>query len=211
MLKTLGKHMDQFLNIATSWPIAILTLPLCLLIVWWMISLIGIFDFDTDIGVDANIGPLVYAGIGKVPLKIGLSIWVISSWLIAYMLVGAFPFLVPAEEANPMAYLSGFASIALSLVVAMPITKLIIKPLIPLFSIKEGIKNTDLIGCGGIVISPYISEKYGDVEVLAENGHRIRISAVTYTQEPFQKGDKIVVVSFEEDLNKYVVTKTNEI
>lgn len=202
--------MESFLAFATGWPVGILSLPLCLLAIWWAVSLLGVVDFDPefDVDIETGSGPLVWAGIGQVPLKVGLTVWFVFSWIVVCMLAAYVSPILPLAKDNLIMQIIEGSYAFIALAVTMPATKIAVKPLIPIFAIKEGPKNSDMVGCEGVVVSPEITETYGDVEVKAENGHRARISAVTYTNESFQKGDKVVVVSFEEDKQKYIVTKT---
>jgi hypothetical protein len=201
--------MDNFIQFATTYPVGILSLPICLLAFYWSLSLLGLVDLDFDFDLDFDTGPFSFAGLGQVPLAVGLTIWFTFSWIILSACVFYVSPIVPLDRENYLMIGLELLYVPISLVMTMPLTKWCAGKLSPIFKITEGVKNHELVGCKGIVISPSINDQFGDVEVTKEGGYKMRIKAVTHIEESFEKGDKIIVVDYNEDESQYIVTKSN--
>ena len=200
---------SQFAAFATTYPVAILSAPICLLVFYWFLALLGLFEVDADFDLDFDSGFLSYAGLSQVPLALGLTIWFVLAWIVLTTCVYYIsPLLIMDRDSILMVAIEA-AYVLTSLVVTMPITKWCSSKLAPLFKIKEGVKNNELVGSKGIVISTEITDKYGEVEVTTGEGFKMRISALTHINESFEKGDRVTVVDFNEENEQYIVTKSN--
>ena len=125
--------MDTFFAIAFSFPTVIFSVLLCVAIVYWLISLVGLGDIEADGDIDASgdfSGLMVTLGLQGVPLPLVLTLLFLIAWLASYfaeLLLGA---LVPDGFLHA---LFGLAIIAGALVMSVLVTAVVIRPLRPLF------------------------------------------------------------------------------
>lgn len=203
------ENFSEFAAFATTFPVGILSLPICLLTFYWFLSFLGLVDLDFDFDLELESGFLSFAGLGQVPLAVGLTIWFTLSWIVLSALVFYVSPILLMDRSNYLMIAIELAYFISSLVITMPLTKWCARKLSPLFKIEEGLKNRELVGNNGVVISTGINAEYGEVEVTAEGGFKMRVDAVTHIEESFEKGDKVIVADFNEEKSKYIVTKSN--
>jgi membrane protein implicated in regulation of membrane protease activity len=62
-----------------------------------------------------------------------------------------------------------------------------------------------LVGRRGMVISPFVDQAYGMVHLRDAGGTLISVFAVTNAAEPIQRGDEVLLLSYDEAQKRYVV------
>lgn len=200
--------MDNFLILATGWPLGLISAPICIMIFWWLLSAIGLFDFDLDFDIESISGPLVWANFNEVPLKVGLTVWLLTAWVVAVLFKFTVSPLISFDDDNIFKMIVEGSYIILSFGIALVPTKYICLKLSPAFQIQQGMSSSDIVGKEGVVISSTITDTYGEIDVFAENGFRVRVSAISFSSELFKKGDKVIVADID-DKNKAIVAKFN--
>ncbi|MCF6194998.1 MAG: hypothetical protein L3J46_11765, partial [Kangiellaceae bacterium] len=135
--------MDAFLLNITSFPTAIFTTGLVVVVGYWMIALVGLFDLDlfaidVDLDLDADAsnvgmvaGLLTTLGLSGVPLTIVISLLVLNGWFICYfaiLLIPIFP-----DFAWLIQLLLNIGIAMFCFMVAIPITAFMIRPLKGIF------------------------------------------------------------------------------
>lgn len=158
----LAGWMEEFLQISLSFPTVVFTAILLVLGLYWFLVILGAidldfldFDFDLDVDVDVDVdvdldvdvdvgagvegfatgfvaGVAAALGIGRVPVTVILSFLMLSAWLISFAAVF---YLTPL--------IGGWSALAAvvfgvgSLIVALPVTMGLMRPLVRFFDTGE--------------------------------------------------------------------------
>lgn len=192
------------------------TIPFGFLCVYWVLSIIGLFDVDLgldgDLDIDGDIGGL--SGGLKSLLNFvnatDVPIMLILTFISGLGLVANVAFNTSLNP-NGTPWI-GVGFIVASLVLAAVITRYVTKPLKPLFNLMN--QNDEdkiaIIGRIGEVKSLTLDNKFGQVEVPHENNAPALLNCRLpdhYT--PLKKGDKVLVTE-EGPEGKYFLVRPAE-
>ncbi|MGJ8634564.1 MAG: hypothetical protein ACSHX7_11670 [Luteolibacter sp.] len=204
---------SQFLIVIELWEQALLpyNLPLTVLlgavVVFWLLSILGVmdidafdFDFDADVegdvsGVPAAMMRVVNAGL--VPLTIVLSVLVLLMWMASMVLNFYF---------NPgQSWLLAIGFFFASFFIGVIGTKILTQPLVPLMKrLKEGEDIAPVIGQIGVVRSIEMDSTYGQVEVEREDGAPAILNAKLGEDSPaIPRGTQVAILSMDEKTGVY--------
>ncbi len=143
---------------------------------------------------------LAFIGIGKTPLLVVLLILFASIALLGWLfngvlgaVFGGFPGLL-IFFTGPTALISGA-------LLTSRVTRFIGKTLPPIHTTAT--RALALVGMTGVVISPYIDEKYGMVHLRDQGGTLISIFAVTDETPPIPRGEKVLLVAYQSAERRY--------
>ncbi len=214
--------MDAFLLNISSYPTIIFSVGLVVICGFWLLSLIGLFDADAfDVGIDLEIetdldvsqvggvaGLLTTLGLTGVPITVVLSLLILNSWFICYFassLVPNFPELISLIQ---FAINTGIA--VLSLMLAIPITATMIKPLKGLFKrIHQEPLRVSLLGSLCKIRSSRADNTFGQAE--AEHyGASLIVKVKTSGDLTLKTGDVAVIIEHDETDNSYLVVTQEE-
>ena len=185
--------------------------------IYWLLALLGTIDMDaldidldldSDADVDADVGNaggglftsfLKFVNATDVPLMIVVTFLSLGMWFSS--LVGVY-ILRPSDNwlLALVIWLTGFI---LSCVVVAVITK----PLIPVFkAFKKGEDDEEpIIGRESEVVTAHLTDQFGQVRVFRQHGATALINCkLTEGHKPLSKGDKVVVISREEESGVYI-------
>ena len=182
--------MSSLFAALTSFPAVVYTVLLGVVLVYWLLAIIGLVDFeagaDMDIGADAadagdagDGGPeglsglaawLVAFGLNGVPFSIVVSLLALVGWFLTGMASLTLLPLVP--DALRWAAGAGvlLAAAALSIVIAAQL----VRPMRGLFVTHRAISNAALVGQVCKVLTGVVDERQGRAEV-AQRGAGINI------------------------------------
>lgn len=206
--------MDRFIDAALSYPTAIFTVLLLLVLVYWLLALVGFVDFESS-GLDLEVelqadgdpgelstlaGYAVAMGLHGVPFSIVVSILVLLSWTLC-CLAGQW---VLVGMSGLMLGVSGTVILFLSLAASIPLTALLIRPMRGLFVIHHAIGNASLVGQTCVVLSQRVDERFGRAAV-AQQGTHIQIRVWMQPPQTLVKGDKAQIVAYDESTRHYLV------
>jgi hypothetical protein len=91
-----------------------------------------------------------------------------------------------------------------ALVIALPIVALIIRPIAPVFAIKEGKSNADYIGHACTVTTGSVDEQFGQATI--EDGGTVLIIAVRCDRPGrLARGDRALIIEFDRERQAYLV------
>jgi membrane protein implicated in regulation of membrane protease activity len=62
-----------------------------------------------------------------------------------------------------------------------------------------------LVGRRGVVVSPFIDEKYGLVRLRDVGGTLLSVFAIIQSGEPIKRGSEVVLVAYDPTLKRYTV------
>jgi hypothetical protein len=187
-----------------------LTILLGLVVLFWIVTLVGMIDMDSadaDLDVDGDVDGLgdVPAALlrlvnaGSVPVTVVLSILVLAMWTASLTLNYYF---------NPGHGM--WLSLALflaALVLGLIATKILTQPLVPLMRrLKEAENAAPVLGEVGVVHSIRIDSEYGQVEVQRPDGAPALLNARLGPEaEPAPRGTHVAIVSMDESTGVYLV------
>lgn len=200
--------MDTFFAVAFSFPTAVFSVLLCVAIIYWLISLSGLGDVDTDGDIDASgdfSGLMVTLGLQGVPLPLVLTLLFLIGWLTSYFIDLLFGSLVPSGLLH---WLYGIAVVLVAFVVSVLATSVAVRPLRPLFRraylppIQKRITGTSCV-----VISSSVSETSGRAEATIDGAHLV---LQVRSQTPLSHRDKAVLIEHVPDNNTWWVVPESE-
>lgn len=206
--------------------LAIYNLPLTALLgmvlLYWMMVMIGMLDFDTDLfdfgegGADAadmsvdhpsSMGGAMmttgrFLGFSQVPMAIWGSFFALFLWVLAVYLNHRFNG-VPGDRDVMTAVWLLAPGIAGSLL----LTKLVTLPLARLFAAMSGAaaENQDVLGQLGVVTTTVLDDRHGQVEVKCDGVPALINARLQADGEPLRKGDSVRVAMASADGHFYYV------
>lgn len=212
--------MIGFLDAATSFPSVIYTVLLGVVLVYWLLSLIGIVDIDsgpvieaelhTDADVD-EIGDLasylVGLGLNGVPFSVVLSLLVLVSWTVTCL---AAMWLLPLVPTSLLRGIAGLAVMLVALALAIPVTARLIRPLRGLFVTHTAISNAALVGQECKVLTATVDEKFGRAEV-ATRGASVNIRVWAETPNTLGKGAIARILDYDTAGARYLIVAEERI
>ncbi len=215
--------MSEFWAITNSFPTAIYTTINLVLIGYWLLVALGLFDFeffDIDIDIDPDIdldsgttqltgfaGFLATFGLTGVPVTIVFTILMFVSWTLSYFLVllGLF------WTTNALIlWVAGSIILIISFLFSLPITAQIIKPLRKLFrQLYGGSGAKILLGKPCIIRSSRVDLNFGEALCDME-GASLIINVRAEEKYQFKKGDSARIIEHDKEKNTYFIISEEE-
>lgn len=211
-----------FYDVITSFPTAIPSVLLLVVLIYWIMAVIGLVDIDAlDAGhLDAGghidlhhsasgahesgllASTVLSLGITGVPLSIVISIIVLVTWVLSYLcqryLLMAMPDILRW----------GFGSLALaaSFVGSLPIGVIMLRPLRGAFVVHSALNNENLVGKTCRILTMEVSAKFGQAFV-KDNGSGYTVKV--WSQEPnaMHKGSEAVLVAYDRSTQRFEVAE----
>ena len=149
---------------------------------------------DADADVDGG-GLWHGLGLGDVPVTISVSLIATLSW-VGSLLV--------------MHYIAGTAGwqraivLVVAIAVALPIAALLVRPLAPVFAVKEAKSNADYIGHGCTITTGSVDDNFGQATV-EDGGTVLVIQVRCELKGKLARGDKALIIEFDQGRQAYVV------
>jgi membrane protein implicated in regulation of membrane protease activity len=203
--------MDNFLEYIFSFPIIAFTIPLMIMIVFWIFALFGTIDIeilDPDIETESTDGAassfLEALGLDGVPLTVAVTLVAIYGFVFVYL---AKKFINPLFDGILAATASGFVITIFALILAIPFAAYTSKPLRRVFVTHEAIEKSDLIGTYCIVTTQTVTETFGQAR--ADDG--MIYSVRTTPDQQIAGGSRIVLIDFNKDDDTYIVVTEAEL
>jgi len=214
--------MDEFLVNISSFPTAIYTTLLVVVVGYWLLALTGTFDLDAfDVGVDIDVevdgdigglgrvaGLLTTLGLTGVPITVVISLLFLNAWIICYfasLLIPALPQIIS------LIHLLIDISIAIvSFMISILVTATMIKPLRGLFrKINQAPKSVSLLGATCRIRSSRADHDFGEAECLHE-GASLIVKVRTNGDQEFTTGDSVVLVEHNAENDFFNIVSEEE-
>ncbi|WP_444996156.1 hypothetical protein [Aliikangiella sp. IMCC44359] len=220
--------METFLINISSFPTIIYSIALVVAIGYWLLVLLGLFDFDLididadteiDVGVDIDVdtdinqagtvaGFLTTLGLTGVPITVVISLLLLNGWFICYFiseLIPQFPNIIKLLQV-----LIQVGVVIISFMLALPVTAAIIKPLRPLFrKINQEPISTSLIGRTCRIRSSRVDTEFGEAECL-HHGASLIIKVRTLGDTKLITGDLAIPIEYSAENGTYFVVPEKE-
>ena len=213
----------------TSFPTAVPTVLLVILLIYWSLSIIGLVDLGDNLeihhghdvdggGHDAHDGSqpdgdtaelhtlagyLVAMGLGGVPLSIVASLLVFFTWLFCALLQQYVLVLVPGD-ALKMGL--GVGILMLSAGLSIPVAVQLVRPLRKLFVKHHARANASLVGLSCKVLTQTVDEKFGRAEV-KDTGVGLNIRVWAVSPNNLAKNAEAIILSYDEKNNQYEISE----
>jgi len=163
-------------------------------------------DHDSDMNQDSLSGFswLAFIGIGKAPLMVVLLIVLMSTGLLGWFLNGL---AVGMLGVFPGLLLLGtfLLSLVIGSMITSRVTRFIGRALPPIST--TAIRAQALVGRPGIVISPFVDDRYGMVHLRDDGGTLISLFAITEDEQPIARGTSVILLSYNAAQRLYLVTR----
>jgi hypothetical protein len=150
---------------------------------------------DLDADIDADGGVWHGLGLGDVPVTISVSLITLVAWCGSLLAMH--------HVAGTAAWWS-VVVLVLAVVIALPVAALLIRPIAPVFTVKEGKSNADYIGHACTITTGRVDDGFGQATI--EDGGTVLIIAVR-CDEPgvLGRGDKALILEFDRERQAYRV------
>lgn len=187
--------MRDFVVAALSFPAALFSFLLVVVVVYWLLVAIGVSDVDSLDGVDgAGAGTIAGLGLGGVPISVALSLVITLSWfgcLVGTVLVGGSGF------SRPVLALLSFGTLVVAVLLALLVTRLIVVPLRGLFPDTAGPSRTAFVGRLCVVRTGRVDETFGQAEVTAADGSSAIVQVRQAGGAPLRAGGTAVIHDYD--------------
>lgn len=205
--------MDLMLDIISRFPTAVYTVPLAVCLIFWLLTLLGIFDmdvFDIDMegatdGLSGLTGLLTTFGLSGVPLTLSLSILFFIAW-VSCLVSGVW--LQPMLPEGNISLLVNSAILCITFILSVFLTGRIVKPLSPLFVTHEAPSNQSLVAQTCEITSMTVDEHFGQAK-LEDGGAGLIISVRALETNTLTKGHKAMIYDYDAEKNIYFISTQN--
>lgn len=205
--------MDSWLHAVASYPTAVLTTGMVVLITYWLLALMGWVDFESS-GVDLELemdtdpgdlstlaGYVMALGLNGVPFSIAVSLVVFTAWMICTLIAQLLMPLVPTEV---LSWLVGALILLASIAVSLPIVVRIIRPMRPLFVVHNATRNAGLVGKTCRIVSEKADHTFGRAEVQMP-GATPQVKVRLPEGSVLSKGATAIVLEYDEAAGTYLI------
>ncbi len=206
-------------QILTSFPTAIPTVLLVILLVYWGLAVAGVFEIGENIELDTGpdfdaghashestdlhtlAGYLVALGMGGVPFSIVATLLVFFTWLPTALL---HQYVIAALPGGMLRVLAGVAALFGSVGIAIVMSARVVKPMRPLFVKHHAASNRSLVGQACTIVTMTVDEKFGRAEV-ATSGASLNVRVWAHTPNTLTKNAVAIIVAYDEAKQQYEV------
>lgn len=154
---------------------------------------------DADGDVDGG-GLWHVLGLGDVPVTISVSLITVLAW-------------VGSLLATHYLGIGGWLTVVVlvvALVIALPIAALLIRPLAPVFAVREGKTNADYIGHVCTVTTGRVDNGFGQA-IVEDGGTVLDIAVRCDPPGQLTRGDKALIIEFDRERQAYIVEPSNDV
>jgi len=212
--------MISFQEAALGFPTAIYTTLLGVVVVYWVLALIGIVDFEStnlevhhDLQPDAHVDEvsdlasyLVALGLNGVPFSVVFTLLTVFAWTVTCL---AAMWVLPLVPTTLLRSLAGLGVLLGGLGLALPLTARTIRPMRGLFVTHTAMSNAALVGQACLVVSTSVDESFGRAEV-ATRGASLSIRVWAATPNSLGKGARARILEYDEAGSRYLIVAEEE-
>jgi len=211
-----SKNMDPFYNIFLSFPTVIFSLLIVLCILFCLVAVLGVVDFDIlnfdlpeadNLNVDNLTNAHVLAslmmklGLVGIPAPIILFSMSLIGWLASFILC-YYTFKIFPE--GILRFVCGVVILFSVSFFSAYITGLILRPFKKFFETANQEVQKEIIGHLGVVRTSKVNDKFGEATV-EDGGAGLIVKVRSYKHEEFSRGDRIILLDYLPQENVYRV------
>ncbi|WP_443190412.1 hypothetical protein [Pseudomonas indica] len=209
--------MDIFLRTVLSFPTVLFSFLLCLAIVYWLIVSLGFVEVDLlDVEADSVLegsgqteglaGLLSKLRLSGVPVTLVLTLLSFFAWFICYF---AELWVLSPLPLGVLRYPLGLIVALVALMLAVPISAAICRPLRPLFHKLEATTRKSVLGQTAVVRSGRVTPQHGEA-TLEDGGAGLILRVRADEARGFKRGDRVVLLEYLEAEHAYRVITEDE-
>jgi hypothetical protein len=213
--------VDTFLTIATSFPTAIYSVLMIVVVAHWLFAALGILEIDTvdgllpdEFGGDgadgaepSGIGGLLMKfGLHGVPVMVIVTIIAIVGWTFTYFLD---LHVLSRLSLGAFGVLADIGALIGGLLLSIPIARIVLAPVRRLLRHNEPVTQRPLLGRYAEVRSPEITQHHGTAWV-EDGGAGLILQVRCETPGLFVRGDRVVLIEYIDEDNAYRVISGEE-
>jgi hypothetical protein len=205
----------SLLAAATAFPTALYTVLLGVVLVYWLLAIIGMVDFessgidlDIETHADASVDELgtiasyvVAFGLHGVPFSIVVSLLVLVGWTLSFLAGVTLLTWVPTDI---LKWLVGVVVLLVAFALSIVITARLVRPLRGLFVHHTAQSNASLVGQTCRVLTGMVDERQGRAEV-AQRGASINIRVWSPSPNSLKRGDAALITEYDPGTHRYLV------
>ncbi|MFB9243506.1 ubiquinone biosynthesis protein [Massilia antarctica] len=208
-------------QLLSSFPTAIPTVLLAVLLVYWVMSIIGLAGMGDSVEVHTDVahgahdlhdlhdlpdfhtlaGYLVALGLGGVPLSVVASVLVFCTWLSTALL---HQYLLAWLPTAALRTLAGVAVLLFSSGLSIPIAARVLKPLRGLFVKHAARTNDSLVGLDCRITTGSVDRGFGRADV-DSRGASINIRVWAAVPNALARGGRAIIVAYDPATGHYEV------
>jgi hypothetical protein len=206
--------MGNFIDAAFGYPTAIYTALLGVVLIYWVLAIVGLVDFEAS-GLDieiqhadgdaGDIGTLasyvVAMGLNGVPFSIVVSLIVLVSWTVSCL---AGMWVLPRVPTMLLNIVAATAVLLMSFAMSIVVTARLVRPMRALFVTHAALANASLVGQSCKVLTGTVDEKVGRAEV-QQRGAGINIRVWARTPNAFAKGSTARITDYDAGSGRYLI------
>ena len=212
--------MNELIEASLRFPTVVFTIGLGIVLVYWLFVLLGALDIDLLGGADAGDavtggakggaealkgggggdaeGLFSKLGLGVVPVTITVSLVMLVGWVGSLLIMNQTSASWAAMVVLPGMLISGIL-----------VTSVLVRPLAPVFAIKEGKSNRDYVGHTCTISTGHVDDTFGQATV--EDGGTVLIIPVRCDRTgKLSRGDKALIIDFDDARQAYLVEPTTD-
>jgi len=199
--------MSEFLDAATTPVALVFAVPLVISLVLWMVSIVGVFDFDAD-GSDGLVdGALESLGLAGVPPLVVFTIVSLIGWFVA--VVAALFVLDPLTGVSLL--LASFVVVGAASAAALFIGSRIARPLGALMITATAPSGAELVGHGATVRSGKVDASFGYADAVWDDGNITRVDIRDSHELGLTSGDRIRLMDWNAEAGTYKVKREKDL
>lgn len=200
-------------QILSSFPTAVPTALLGVLMVYWLLTIIGVVDMGDsldlevdgghtdDTGLDTLAGYLVALGLGGVPLSIVATLLVFFTWLGTVLL---HRYVIAALPTGTLQVLAGMAALLLTAALSIVLSARVLKPMRGMF-VKHGARsNRSLVGLSCRIVTQSVDAGFGRAEV-SDQGASLNIRVWAQAPNQLTRNSQAIIIDYDETKQQYEV------
>jgi hypothetical protein len=215
--------VNQLLDASVQFPTVVFTIGLGICLVYWVFVLLGALDIDLfgdavggakggaeglkGIKVDHDVdggGFWHSLGLATVPITISVSVIMLVCW-IASLLAMRYG---GSTIGNLAGWLPAVVLLAV-VIIGIPLAGVLVRPLGPVFEIKQGKSNRDYVGHTCTITTGRVDDDFGQATV--EDGGTVLVIPVRCDRKDvLARGSKALIIDFDDARNAYLVEPTAE-
>jgi hypothetical protein len=181
--------MGEFVDAALSFPTAIFTFLLAVVVLYWLLVLIG--TLDVEIG-DLDLGDGL--GLGGVPVTVTVSVLTVVSWFVS--LAGGV--LTAALDLGTLAHvLLDLGVLLLALLAGLLVARLVVVPLRGLYAPGGEASRDDFVGRECVIRTGTVTGVFGQAEVTALDGSSAIIQVRQTGEHELTSGRRALIFEYD--------------
>jgi hypothetical protein len=180
--------MHDFIDAALSFPAAVFSVLLAVVVIYWLMVLIGTLDVELgDLDLADGIG------LGGVPATISFSVLTVIGWFVS--LVGT----LLVDSAGVLRVALGFGVIVIALVAGVFAAAFVARPLRRLYLIAGEASRGDFVGRECVIRTGSVTGDFGQAEVTAQDGSSAIIQVRQTGEHALTHGNRALIFDYDTD------------